>query len=114
MLGYERVLLERSGYAVLTTASAKQALKFATMCQCDVVLLDYEMPEMNGHELASEIKRVKPELAIILVSGSEAPTHVLGLIDAYVPKLEASRQLLPAIAGLCSRPREAQRRQVGV
>ena len=108
ILRYEKALLERSGYAVLTAASAQQGLRLATMCKCDAVLLDYEMPEMNGHEVAAEIKRVRPELMVILLSGSEVPTQALALVDAFVPKLEASQQLLPMIAELCSRTQERQ------
>jgi CheY-like chemotaxis protein len=106
ILRYEKALLERSGYAVLTAASAQQGLRLVTMCKCDAVLLDYEMPEMNGHEVAFEIKRIRPELMVILLSGSEVPTQALALVDAFVPKLEASQQLLPMIAELCSRTDE--------
>jgi CheY-like chemotaxis protein len=73
------------------------------MCDCDAVLLDYEMPGMNGHELAAEIKRVRPDLRVILLSGGEVPTQALLLVDAFVPKLETSRQLLPMIEELCGR-----------
>lgn len=108
ILRYEKALLERSGYAVLTAASAQQGLRLVTMCKCDAVLLDYEMPEMNGHEVAAEIKRVRPELMVILLSGTEVPMQALALVDAFVPKLEASQQLLPMIAELCSRTHERQ------
>jgi CheY-like chemotaxis protein len=83
------------------------------MCECDAVLLDYEMPGMNGNEVASEIKRIRPELMVIMLSGSEVPTHALALVDAFVPKLEASRELLPMIAELCSRPHVPQPKQAG-
>jgi CheY-like chemotaxis protein len=102
VLRYEKALLERSGYTVLTASSAQQGLRLATMCKCDAVLLDYEMPGMNGHQVASEIKRVRPELMVILLSGSDVPTHALASVDAFVPKLEASRQLLPLIAEFCN------------
>jgi CheY-like chemotaxis protein len=108
ILRYEKALLERSGYAVLTAASAQQGLRLVTMCKCDAVLLDYEMPEMNGHEVAFEIKRVRPDLMVILLSGTEVPMQALALVDAFVPKLEASRELLPMIAELCSRTDETQ------
>ena len=94
ILRYERALLEKSGYAVLTAASGSQALRLVTMCKCDAVLLDFEMPGMNGHEVASKIKLVRPELMIILLSGSDVPSHALANVDAFVPKLEANRQLL--------------------
>ena len=101
VLRYEKALLERSGYTVLTASSAQQGLRLATMCKCDAVLLDYEMPGMNGHQVASEIKRVRPDLMVILLSGSDVPSHALASVDAFVPKLEASRQLLPLIAEFC-------------
>jgi CheY-like chemotaxis protein len=109
ILRYLKALLERSGYAVLTAASARQGLSLVTMCNCDLVLLDYEMPEMNGHEVASEIKRIRPELTVILLSGSDVPTHALAIVDAYLPKFEAHRQLLPMIAELSAGAREASK-----
>jgi CheY-like chemotaxis protein len=111
ILRYEKALLEKSGYAVLAAASSQQGLRLATMCKCDAVLLDYEMPGMNGHEVAVEIKRVRPELKVILLSGSEVPTQALALVDAFVPKLEANQQLLPTIAELCSQGHEGATRE---
>jgi CheY-like chemotaxis protein len=111
VLHYEKALLERSGYAVLTAASAEQALRLVTMCAIDAVLLDYEMPEMNGSEVALEIRRVRPELIIIMLSGSDVPVSALALVDAFVLKLETSRTLLPMIADLCSRTSPSRQAQ---
>jgi len=111
ILRYEKALLERSGYAVIAASSAQQGLRLATMCKCDAVLLDYEMPGMNGHEVAVEIKRVRPELKVILLSGCEVPPQALALVDAFVPKLEANQQLLPTIAEFCSQPHEGAARE---
>ena len=109
ILFYEKALLERSGYAVITAASAQQGLRLASMCKCDAVLLDYEMPGMNGHELAIEIKRIRPELMIVLFSGGEVPAYTLPLVDAFLPKLEASRQLVPMLAAVCNRTHDTKR-----
>jgi CheY-like chemotaxis protein len=111
ILRYEQALLERSGYAVLTAASAQQALRLVTMCKCDAVLLEYEMSMLDGYEVAFQIKRASPKSTIILLSGSEVPTDALALVDAVVPKLEASQQLLPMIAELCSRNHDARQKQ---
>lgn len=113
VLSYEKVLLETSGYAVLTAASAQQALRLVTLCRCDAVLLDYELPGTNGYELAVAIKGVVPRVAIILFSGCEVPPHALTVVDAFVPKLEASRRLLPMIAELCSEPDGVSETQPG-
>lgn len=102
ILSHEKELLERSGYSVTTAASAQEGLALVTRCKFDAVLLDYEMPGMNGCDVACEIKRVRPEMAVILLSGSDVPTYALALVDAFVPKLDASRALLPTIAALCS------------
>lgn len=102
ILRYEKALLERSGHLVLSACSRDQGLNFIATCQCDAVLLDYEMLGSNGHELACEIRRIRPELMLILLSGSAVPSHSLALVDALIPKLEARRQLLPTVSVLCS------------
>jgi len=114
ILSYEKALLERSGYSVTTTASAREGLVLVTTCKFDAVLLDYEMPVMNGYDVAVGIKHVRPELAVILLSGSEAPTYALALVDAFIPKLEASRALLPTIAALCDGIRYPKQKQEGL
>ncbi len=111
ILRYEKALLERSGYVVLTAASAQQALRLVTMCKCDAVLLDYDMPVIGGYDIALEIKRITPDLIVIMVSGSEVPIQALALADAFVPKLEANRQLLPMIADLCARTHDPRQKK---
>jgi CheY-like chemotaxis protein len=113
ILSYEKALLERSGYSVTTAASAREGLVLVTRCKFDAVLLDYEMPGMNGCNVAFEIRRVRPELAVILLSGSEVPTYALALVDAFIPKLEANRALLPTIAALCNGTRYLKQKHEG-
>jgi CheY-like chemotaxis protein len=95
-LSYEKALLERSGYSVITAASAQQGLELVTIYEFDAVLLDYSMPDMNGCDVAFEIKRVRPELAVILLSGCEAPTYAQALV------------------AICSRVRETQQERDGL
>ena len=114
ILSYEKALLERSGYSVITAASAQQGLGLVTIYEFDAVLLDYSMPDMNGCDVAFEIKRVRPELAVILLSGCEAPTYAQALVDAFILKPDASRELLPTIAAICSRVREPQQERDGL
>jgi len=102
ILAYERALLERSGYSVLTTASAQQGLTMAMMHQLDAVILDYHMPEMSGHSVAAAIKSGRPEILIVMFSGSPIPEETLKLVDAVVLKTDAVRQLLPTVTQLCN------------
>jgi DNA-binding NtrC family response regulator len=102
ILGYHRALLERRGYAVLTAASARHGLQIAAVCAVAAVIVDYHLPDMNGHELATEIKRLKPQIPIVMVSGDDdLPEHALKVVDAFVPKNEAPSRLLPVITRMC-------------
>jgi hypothetical protein len=42
------------------------------------------------------------------------PIYALAVVDGFVPKLDASRELLPMIAALCGGVRYPQHRQDGV
>jgi CheY-like chemotaxis protein len=104
ILRYEKALLERSGYNVLTTGSAEKGLAIAMVLhQLDAVVLDYHMPEMSGHKVAAAIKRSRPETLIVMFSASEIPEETVKLVDAVVLKTEAIAQLLPTVAQLCNR-----------
>jgi len=50
------VLLTHAGYKVVTAASARAALDAASKQSFDVVISDIGMPEMNGYQLARELR----------------------------------------------------------
>ena len=50
------VVLRHAGYSVVTAASASAALKAARERQFDVIISDIGMPEMNGYQLAREVR----------------------------------------------------------
>jgi CheY-like chemotaxis protein len=52
------VVLTHAGYSVVTAASAPAALKAARERQFDVVISDIGMPEMNGYQLAREMRQM--------------------------------------------------------
>jgi CheY-like chemotaxis protein len=102
VLSFHRALLERRGYEVITTASARQGLQLAELRPVAAVVVDYHMPEMYGHEVAAEIKRIRPQIPIVMVSNDEAiPEQVLSAVDAFVSKDEAASRLLPVIMSVC-------------
>jgi two-component system response regulator AtoC len=99
MLCYQKALFERRGYRgykVLTAASARQGLRIAAVCEVTAVVVDYHMPEMNGLEFAIEVKRLKPQMPIVMFSSDDAiPESALNVVDAFVSKNEVPRCLLP-------------------
>jgi CheY-like chemotaxis protein len=102
VLEYQKALLERRGYSVLTASSARQGLKIAADSGVAAVIVDYHMPEINGHEVAVEIKRLSPDTPIVMVSSDEEiPSHVLDVVDAFVPKDQTPTQLVPVLTRIC-------------
>lgn len=93
--------LESFGYTVLTAASGGKGLELASMHSVDVVIVDYLMPGMSGQEVAIEMRRLKPQAPIIMLSAAvDVPEQALKLVDAFIAKDSLASQLLPAIAQL--------------
>ena len=66
------------------------------------MVVDYHMPEMNGHEVATKIKRVRPQVPIVMVSSDDAvPEQALDAVDAFVSKDEVARCLLSVLNRVC-------------
>ncbi len=101
VLECEKSFLETFGYTVLAAASGGRGLELASMHPVDVVIIDYLMPVMNGQEVALEMRRLKPQTPIIMLSAlADVPHQVLRLVDAFVTKKHMASQLLPTIAQL--------------
>jgi CheY-like chemotaxis protein len=101
VLDCEKSFLESFGYTVLTAPSGGKGLELASIHAVDVVIVDYLMPKMNGHEVAIEMRRLKPKAPIIMLSAAvDIPEQALELVDAFIPKDRLASELLPAIAQL--------------
>lgn len=69
---FYKTFLGNHGFDVTVAANGSQALKLFVTHKVDAVLTDCEMPGMSGAELSARLKRLRPELPIVLVSGSKA------------------------------------------
>lgn len=71
-LGYREMLqmdLSEAGFRVLTAAGGQEALDTLQREDVDLVLTDMKMPKMDGLETVVAIKKLRPELPIILMTG---------------------------------------------
>src|SRR6202022_542285 len=71
----------------------------------DAVILDYQMPEMNGELIAAEMKRTNPRIPILMLSGwVSLPESALQLVDQFVvAKGDPVEFLLLAVQQVLSR-----------
>jgi len=93
-----QALAESLGFRVLTASSGKTGLELVASHRVDAVVVDYEMPVMNGEAVAKLIKTNWPELPVILFSGSSLlPGRVKHVVDAVCDKAGSRDALLSAI-----------------
>lgn len=61
--------LEAEGHTVIATKDGAEALELFTPGGFDVVLTDLSMPRMNGHQLASAVKKADRDVPVIMITG---------------------------------------------
>jgi len=100
-LKVRKLLLESFGYKVWTSTSGREGLQLFNARRFDAVLVDYQMPEMNGAQVASEMRRLKPHVPILMVSAYSAlPESVTRIVNAFVSKTEPTKFLVGKIEQL--------------
>jgi CheY-like chemotaxis protein len=64
-----KMVLEELGYGIVTASNGYDALERFTPQKFDLVVTDYKMPRMDGLELIVQLRKLAPELPIVLISG---------------------------------------------
>ena len=82
------ILLENMGYKVLTAPDGKRGLETFREYEVDAVVMDYEMPGMNGREAAEQMKLLRPEVPVVILSALPWLPGSSDAIDAFVQKGE--------------------------
>ena len=90
-------LLGQNGYEVIAASNGRHALHVfqSKEKEIDAVILDYEMPGMNGLELAAWLKQLHPTLPVIMISGSHPVLEDMApFVDAAMGKGVPLRNIL--------------------
>ena len=98
-------ILEMKGWTVTTFCDPVQAAEAFAGSEFDLAIVDYQMPNMNGGELAAKLKRRDSGLRIILYTGATDidPVHLM-FVDQVIHKSEGVARLLSAIESFLGRP----------
>ena len=77
------LVLANAGYTVLTATSGEAGLHLFTHNHVDLVISDHVLQDVTGAQLIGEMKRVKPDVPFLVLSGlpdapdgTEASRHV--------------------------------------
>src|SRR5688500_11304368 len=86
-----------------TAMGGEEALKLTADIPCDVAIVDYRMPGMNGVELAERLKGIRPECKVVILTAfdeNRAEIESSPHVDHYHEKmsLESIGDVLTAFA----------------
>jgi CheY-like chemotaxis protein len=99
-----KMLLEQSGYEVLEATGGDEGLKLFRSHSVDAVVVDYQMPGMNGDVVAAKMKRINAHVPIMLLSAyGPLPKSKLKSVDSFVSKSQPPNILLSSLQDLLGR-----------
>ena len=61
-------ILNQKGYATTIASDGLEAIKLAEETSFDIILMDIRMPHMNGVEAFKEIKKLRPDAAVVMMT----------------------------------------------
>jgi DNA-binding NarL/FixJ family response regulator len=102
----ELALIENHpGWKVCAEATnGREAVEFAEKFKPDVIVMDIDMPELNGLEATRQIKHRLPGTEILILTGYENEELVHAVFEtgarSYIFKTDAKTHLIPAIESL--------------
>jgi DNA-binding NarL/FixJ family response regulator len=78
-----------------------QALSFIRSQPCDVVLLDISMPDLNGVDVLGQLKRIRPDLPVLILTAYPEEQYAVALLRAgasgFIRKESAPEELIGAL-----------------
>jgi two-component system, chemotaxis family, CheB/CheR fusion protein len=102
-LYFRKLILEHAGHTVLSSTGVDEALTLFRSNPVDIVVTDHLLGRQTGNDMAAEMKRTKPNVPIILLSGTSSVPEPLMHADSFLSKTEGPEQLLEIVEELLSR-----------
>ncbi len=115
ILRTNRIFLTKCGYQVHTAADGAQALSIASSAALDAIILDVEMPGLDGVEVCRRIREVSSVPILFLSAYADVDDRIRGLMaggDDYLAKPYSLQELELRLRGRILRLENAERREV--
>ena len=103
VLRVRKLLLGREGYNVLTANSGEGGLELFMQNPVELVIADHFLSAKTGTEIAREMKVLKPEVPILIISAAIEKPDGLEFADGFLAKGESPSVLLDTIAHLLAK-----------
>ena len=110
-----RTILEKSGriQELAEAGDGREALALVHRLEPDILILDVEMPEMNGLEVARQLKQGQSSTRFLALSAYDDPEYIQEMFannaSAYLIKDEAPRRLVEVIDQIIARSAQRAR-----
>jgi len=65
------LFLQHKGYEIITATNGNDALKIVASTPVDLIFLDENMPGLNGLKVLSEIKKMLPNIPVVMITKNE-------------------------------------------
>jgi two-component system nitrogen regulation response regulator GlnG len=103
--------LERAGYEVRSTGNAATLWRWVTDGQGDVVITDVLMPDENGLDLVPRIRKIRPELRVVVMSAQNTLLTAVKATERgafeYLPKPFDLAELISVVRRALEAPKQA-------
>ena len=101
-----KFMLATNGYRVVSATNGKDAIGIFAETAVDIVLADFAMPQMNGHQLVNRLKQLAGHVPMILLGDHQAMSGEIHAADALLAKKQCTPQeLLERIKVMSARKR---------
>jgi DNA-binding response OmpR family regulator len=85
-------------YDLLTAANGHEGLRLFMSQPVDAIVFDYQLGLLDGGVVVAEIKRVKPQVPIVMLAEhAQLPVDALKSVDALVAKSDLAKSLLETV-----------------
>ena len=107
--------LARAGYIPRTTSNAASLWRWVQQGEGDVIITDVVMPDENAFELLPRIRRLRPQLPIIVMSAQNTLMTALKATEKgafeYLPKPFDLNELVAVVGRAMSEPKKPPQRE---
>jgi CheY-like chemotaxis protein len=99
-LHVRQMVLESAGYTVLIAIDSAAAMEIFSSSVVDIVVSDHFLQDGTGIELATAMKKLKPDVPIVIISGLVDEPEGMEHADLFISKADSPPEILRKISEL--------------